>query len=718
MDEDEREALQNIIGNMDKDVKMPPYNQDVKKHYSREYQEYKREDKEGAKKHWYERLCLKAGSLVQLKASREMRESLFPSIRLLDWEITPGMVLTASLMSGITSLVVWFLLLGVNAALGFPVPPEIGLMTIVVPIAIGFYIYYKPKLEAQNKVIKSSGGMIMSILYMVVYMRSSPNLEGAVRFAALNLEGPISDDLKKVLWDVEMGRFSTVSESLQNYSKIWKDFNDDYLSSLQLLEAAMNDPSADRREDMLQNAIDEILDGTRTRMKHYAQDLKTPVMILNALGAMLPVMGMIMLPIISVFLGASITASHLMSFYNLMLPGALYWFMERVLSSRPPTTSTSAVSKESLPKRNQIEISPMGFDLSFPSWVIGVIVFFIIALYGLTGYLAFPHTYPAGNSTIIAEAPQSYISEGPQGSDQLSPIPMLMRSVSITYALGIGVGISLLLGNRKRKKREQELEKIEKQFPEALFQLGNNVAGGTPIELALEDAADSTREMEISGLFEKASHNVRDLGMTFKDSLFDSTHGSLKRYPSKTIHTVMKAVLESSEKGARMASLTMMTISRYLENIQETQEQLNDLLEETTSTIVLLAYLLAPVVSGVAVGMSQTIISAMTQISSNFAQQNMQGTAAPGIGSTGFLENIQTAISPEILQFVVGIYLIQLLYILGTFYTKITKGEDVTHRNLMVGKLLLIGCTLYTIILVIVAVLFGGVIANIGAATA
>ena len=714
MNEEEKERLQNIVSNLDRDVKLPPYDEDTARNYSREYQAYKDEEIAGNQKDWYQKLCLKSGKLLNLRASKGMRNSLLSPLRLLDWEISPSMIVSASMLTGFVSLFAWFILVIINFLLGMPIPLAIVVMTLVIPIGMGFYIYYKPKIEAQNKVIRSSGEMIMSILYMVVYMRSSPNLEGAVRFAALNLEGPIAADLKKVLWDVEVGNYSNVHESLYDYTKVWKDYNDDYLQSLQLIEAAMNDPNKERRKEMLQDSIDSILDGTRERMKHYAQNLKTPVMILNAMGAMLPVLGMIMLPLISVFMGAAITPMHLIMFFNVLLPLGLFWFMQRILASRPPTTSTTAVSKETMPPRNIYSINLVGKEITFPVWVVGVFIFLIIGFYGFAGYISFPYFYPSANITDLATTAPNIYTAGSGNEIRLNPIPMLVRSVTITYGLGVAIGVSLILGNTKRKKKEDSLKKIEKQFPEALFQLGNQVAGGTPVEVALKDAADNTREMEISGLFDKASENIENLGYTFKQSLFDRTHGALREYPSRTINTVMKAVMESSEKGTQMASMAMMTISRYLQNIHRTQETLNDLLEETTSTITMLAYLLAPVVSGVAVGMSQTIISAMFTISSSFNQQQdaIQGSQQGGQFG-GILSNLDNAIAPELLQFVVGIYLIQLLFILGTFYTKIAKGEDKTYRNLMVGKLLLIGCTLYAIVLILVGVVFGGVVQSV-----
>jgi hypothetical protein len=405
---------------------------------------------------------------------------------------------------------------------------------------------------------------------------------------------------------------------------------------------------------------------------------------------------------------------HLFLLFNIMLPIFLYWFMQRILSSRPPTVSSKSVSEETMPERGKFQLDFLGIDRKVSAWPIGLFVFLVVGAYGLWGYLSFPHFYPLSEEVAnqVTDVPGIFLSDS-----GYAPIPMLMRSISIVVGAGLGIGATKIIGNRERKEAEEHLEDIESQFPTALFQLGNKISGGTPIELALDQAADSTSDLEISELFQSASDNIHNMGMTFEDAIFDEEYGSLRKFPSQMIQTVMRAILESSQKGTKMASMAMTTISRYLDNIHKTQEQLNDLLEETTTTIQMLAYLLAPIVSGVAVGMSQTIITAMYQLSSSFSEiqgQIGQQQSAGGVGGfSGILGNLDSAIPPEALQFVVGLYLIQLLHILGHFYMKIRHGENVTYRNMFIGKILISGMIIYSVALILISVIFGGIIGGI-----
>lgn len=711
LSEDEKEDIKDILDDIDQDMELPPYDYDRHSLYSKRYKDFKEEEEDSKERTRYESLCASMASYLSLSADEGMQEKLNPPLRLLGWNLTPGMVLSATVGVAVISFFAWMVLFGVNIMLGAIIPVSLMVVALSVPIGLSVYTFYKPIFDAKNKVIRSSGDIIFSVLYMVVYLRQSPNLEGAIRFAALNLEGPISNDLKQVLWDVEVGKYSSVDESLEEYTRRWKNYNDDYLESLNMIKVAINESNTHRRENLLQDAIDNILGGTKEKMKHYAQNLETPVMIINAMGAMLPVLGMIMLPLISAFLGGVISPLHLIIIFNILLPVFLYVFMQKTLSSRPPTIQSKPSDENLMPKRGVYHFELAGRKLSIPTWSIGLSIFLVVSFYGIVGYISFPAFYPVDNLDP-AQVPGIFLS-----GESAAPLPMLLRSLSITLGLGLGIGVSKLLGNTERKAAESDIEKIESQFPNALFELGNKISGGTPVELALEKAAESTSDMEISNLFRDASNNIRRMGMTFEESLFDEEYGAIRDYPSQTIQTIMRAVLSSSQKGNKMAATAMTTISRYLKNIHDTQEQLNDLMEDTTTTIQLLAYMLAPVISGVAVGMSQTIITALYSLGETFTQTQgnlpagQSGASGAGLG---FLDNLDSVIPPELLQFVVGIYLLQLLYILGTFYMKITHGEDPTYKNLFIGKVMISGMVFYTITVLMISLMFGGLVTGIG----
>ena len=79
-----------------------------------------------------------------------------------------------------------------------------------------------------------------------------------------------------------------------------------------------------------------------------------------------------------------------------------------------------------------------------------------------------------------------------------------------------------------------------------------------------------------------------------------------------------------------------------------------------------------------------------------------------GIGS--IFGNMDSAISPEIFQFIIGIYLIEILAILAMFINKISVGENKTSMYYEMGKILIIGLVVYFLVAIGSSTVFGGFI--------
>ena len=74
--------------------------------------------------------------------------------------------------------------------------------------------------------------------------------------------------------------------------------------------------------------------------------------------------------------------------------------------------------------------------------------------------------------------------------------------------------------------------------------------------------------------------------------------------------------------------------------------------------------------------------------------------------------NMEASISPEIFQFIIGFYLIEILAILAMFINKISVGENKMSMYYEMGKILLIGVTMYFLIAVASSTIFGELIRN------
>jgi hypothetical protein len=285
---------------------------------------------------------------------------------------------------------------------------------------------------------------------------------------------------------------------------------------------------------------------------------------------------------------------------------------------------------------------------------------------------------------------------------------LLMSSLAI---LGVGFGLAsyFYLSNFQKLRVYNSISKTENEFELALFQLGNRIAGGMPTEVAIESSIADLKDLEISNLFKRTLGNIRNLGFTFEQALFNEQYGSLKYYPSKLIRNVMTAITDTAKRGVRFASESMLRISKYLKNIRETQEYIKDLLEETSSSMKFQAYMLTPLILGLIVSMADIIMLVLGRLGQYL--DGMGASESLGVGnfamSFGFSES---AISPEIFQLIIGVYLIEIIIILAMFLTKVNHGDNKAQQWFTASKMLMVGLVFYLIVAVMSSSMFGGLI--------
>ncbi len=200
------------------------------------------------------------------------------------------------------------------------------------------------------------------------------------------------------------------------------------------------------------------------------------------------------------------------------------------------------------------------------------------------------------------------------------------------------------------------------------------------------------------------------LSMSFEDSLFHPVYGALKDYPSALIHTIMRSVSGTLERGSKYAAVTMLTIATYLRTMRSTQEKINDLLSSTVSSMKFQAYVLVPAISGVVIAISDLIIRMLSGLSTTFASisKNLPSDAA-GMSPVSIID-IKQSMPAELLQIVVGIYVVEILVLLAIFVTRIEIGIDEIKQSDNIWKFVLIGLTSYIVILLIIMMIFAPLI--------
>jgi len=282
-------------------------------------------------------------------------------------------------------------------------------------------------------------------------------------------------------------------------------------------------------------------------------------------------------------------------------------------------------------------------------------------------------------------------------------------SLSVVLAVGLSFGIFYRLRSKNIIKIRQKANKLELEFASALFQLGNRLGDGLPAEISFGKVADVMEGTVSGSFFRLVSRNIRRLGMSVKQAIFDPTHGALIVFPSNLIESSMKVLVESIKKGPRIAAQALTNISRYIKEIHSVNERLRDLMGDIISDMNSQIKFLTPAIAGIVVG----ITAMVTNILGKLGSQLQEVTAAGPTSQAGLTGLFGDGIPTYFFQIVVGIYVVQITYILTVLVNGIENGSDSLNERYMLGVNLIRSTLLYCFIAGGVMIAFSIIAGNI-----
>jgi hypothetical protein len=192
--------------------------------------------------------------------------------------------------------------------------------------------------------------------------------------------------------------------------------------------------------------------------------------------------------------------------------------------------------------------------------------------------------------------------------------------------------------------------------------------------------------------------------MGLEQAIFDPKVGALTSFPSKVIQSSMKVLVESARKGPRIAAQALLSMSSYIKQIHTVEERLKDLMAEVLSSMKSQVKFLTPAIAGIVVGITAMISTILTKLSAQLGSFSAAGSGAGGMD--GMLSLFGIGIPTFHFQIVVGIYIVEIAYILTVLANGIENGADKAAENYQLGKNLINSTLLYCFIAGIVVVLF------------
>jgi hypothetical protein len=186
--------------------------------------------------------------------------------------------------------------------------------------------------------------------------------------------------------------------------------------------------------------------------------------------------------------------------------------------------------------------------------------------------------------------------------------------------------------------------------------------------------------------------------MSVENALFNPKRGAIVFYPSHLIETSMRILIESSKKGLQVAARSLMSISDYVKNIRKIDERLTDLLADIISDMKSNMTFLAPLLSGIIVGLSGMITAILGALSAATVTASSTQVSGFGLGGVLSIFKSSTMVAPYWIQVSIGIYLIEIIFILTTTLVIIKSGKDDLEQTAEIGRNLKHGMSLYLII--------------------
>jgi hypothetical protein len=416
------------------------------------------------------------------------------------------------------------------------------------------------------------------------------------------------------------------------------------------------------------------------------------------LGIILPTLGLALLPLASTLLQGLVRWPHIFVLFNIIVPFFVFYMVSEVLLKRPGGygETSSLEFNPNYPSFKSKKPWVTGFLVALPFLIIGLLPFlfqwsFFVDSFGLQSDYSFSDLGIEffGDTMIFDFKQVEGTTTGPFG-----PVAILL-SLFIPFSIMIFFYIAYSQKTKKLIKAREDTKALESEFANSLFQLGNRLGDGTPAEIAFSRVASSTQGQKSSAFFSLVSQNIQQGGMSLESAIFDRKRGAIIYYPSALISTSMRILVESVKKGLKVAARSLMSISQYVKNISKINQRLRDLLAEVVSDMKSNMTFLAPLLAGIVVGLSGMITLILNKLQVLQVQGGEALSAFGGFAQTLSLFDVTKMIPPYFIQLSIGIYIVQVIFILTGALVTVDSGKDILREKYDLARNLRRGMFLY-----------------------
>lgn len=586
----------------------------------------------------------------------EVSDELKGSLDVLDLELTIQEIITAEKNILILSLI-FFIATTISLALvGFnPFLPLI--LTASVPLASAHLISEYPKLKAKEMVLNSLSTAPEIISILAASLKQNPNLEEAISFLSEEKGGLIVKDFKKALKKCWMGEAENLEEQLPEIGYKWGHYLPGFKRSLYLIRSALSEQRKEKRDRLLDKAIERTLDSVSREVEEFASKLSTPTMILFSFGTVIPLAFISLFPIIT-FIGESLTSLQISIGLVLTLVGT-YFYSNNILQKRP-----IAFPPPEIPSKEKFEL--LGKELRIKP------IFYAM---GLCLLISIP-----GIFFLIGKLPIFNFTG--------TVYDLLENINTLTMVWGVGIGISVYYFTKYNElsKVRNKVKRLEETILDGLYQLANKIDLNKSIESSIREISEMMKRTATGELFREISNQLRS-----GESLEKSIKDSLSKIKSKTTRSLFNFFLKAYQKGSKSATQSLFTITNYFERVKETEQNIRNHLRKSLSMMEISAVFLIPMITGLTVTLQELLQEGIEKMKGKMVASNKLG-----IDLLGF-----QGMDPSLLQLILGFYMLAITYLLIRYCVYIRNGEDRIKLGLEISRKIPISLVVFSATLLI-----------------
>jgi len=603
--------------------------------------------------------------------------------------------------------------------------PALILFSWIIPFFWIYWVMSYPNLKSTIVRIKSSDEALRVILYMAMQLEMTPNLSKAVRGAASNTNGYLSRDLSEAVWKSETNqkKLQNTRQALSERVDLWREWSPSFVESLQYLIDSISRKGSEKTR-IIQKGEDKIINDMKNEMSQYARDLSSPIRVLNMAGIMLPLMGLIMFPLMSIFIGgeqAGVGALGLyMSIvYLFILPSFLFFLVKRLISKRPGAYSSPSLENvDEVPPKDKVRIKYSGDTYSIPLKPLAFSIGFIIAIPGIIYYFNLLNTIISYETVVTLSPSGGPVSTPEQWSNFIetqynvkNAVPNVIKGMSLFWGVSAGLITYFLGRSYSRQKIRERIQRIEEDIQIGLTELDNALSKGVPVERSIYAVIEKFEEIgesdtPLENFFEDTYYRMQE-GNPFRKAVFDNQRGTIKNYPSGMLRNSMQMLADSSTRGPSASSKNLRRVNEYISNQKEVEETIKELLDDTVSQMTIQSRFIAPIITGAAGSMALIIVqvlfviaTALEEIQESFSVGNGGGNISENVA---LIKNVDSALPPTLILLIVSLYLIEVSLILAYFKNGISNGFDEISRDIEISRTLIYAVSIFSLIVIISA---------------